>query len=170
MGAYKIWRFTVKSMYLDYMDDHTKYLHKYLWKIRVPLKIKVFMWFLHKKVLLIKDNLIKRKWKGNDKCCFCDQKETVQHLFLQCPLAKMVWRIVHMAFSITPPKNLKKLFGNWLVWVSKIEKAHIRVGTCALLWAIWRIRNDYIFNNAKTTSFMQVIPLATHWIRMWSFL
>jgi hypothetical protein len=75
-----------------------------------------------------------------------------------------------MAFSITPPKNIKNLFGNWLVGISKIEKAHIRVGTCALLWAIWRIRNDYIFNNAKTAYFMQVIPLATHWIRMWSFL
>jgi hypothetical protein len=72
----------------------------------VPLKIKVFMWFLHKKVLLTKDNLIKRKWQGSDTCCFCDKKETVQHLFLQCPLAKVVCRIVHMAFSIIPPKNI----------------------------------------------------------------
>jgi hypothetical protein len=90
------------------------------------------------------ENLIKRKWQGSGKCCFCDKKETKQHLFLQCPLAKIVWRIVHMAFSIIPPKNIKNLFGNWLVGVSKIEKAHIRVGTCALLWAIWRIKNDYI--------------------------
>jgi hypothetical protein len=54
------------------------------------------------------------------------------------------------------------------VGVLKIKKAHIRVGACALLWDIWKIRNDYIFNNVKTTS--EVIPLATHWIRMWSFL
>jgi hypothetical protein len=67
-----------------------------------------------------------------------------------------------MAFSIIPPKNIKNIFVNWLVGVSKIEKAHIRVGACALLWAIWRIRNDYIFNNAKSTSLMQVIPMATH--------
>jgi hypothetical protein len=60
-GLTKSGLFTVKSMYLDYMDDHTKYLHKYLWKIKVPLKIRIFMWFLHKKVLLTKDNLIKRK-------------------------------------------------------------------------------------------------------------
>jgi hypothetical protein len=30
--------------------------------------------------------------------------------------------------------------------------------------------DDYIFNNAKSSSFMQVISLATNWIRMWSFL
>jgi hypothetical protein len=35
---------------------------------------------------------------------------------------------------------------------------------------MWNVRNDYFFNKAKSNSFMQVIPLATHWIRMWSFL
>jgi hypothetical protein len=52
--------FMVKSMDLDLLDDDTKYLKKYIWKMKVPLKIKVFMWFLHQKVLLTKDNLIKR--------------------------------------------------------------------------------------------------------------
>ena len=48
--------FTVKSMYEDLMNGHTKYLQKYLWKLKMPLKIKVFMWFLHQKVVLTKDN------------------------------------------------------------------------------------------------------------------
>jgi hypothetical protein len=48
----------------------------------------------------------------------------------------MVWRIVHMTFSISPPKNIKNLFGNWLTGVPKKEKAYIRVGACALTWAI----------------------------------
>jgi hypothetical protein len=29
--------FTVKSFYLDLMNDHTPFLRKYLWKIKVPL-------------------------------------------------------------------------------------------------------------------------------------
>jgi hypothetical protein len=52
--------FTVKSMYEDLMNDHTPFLRKYLWKVKVPLKIKIFMWFLSNKVLLTKDNLAKR--------------------------------------------------------------------------------------------------------------
>jgi hypothetical protein len=32
--------FTVKSMYEDLMNDHTTYLRKYLWKMKIPLKIK----------------------------------------------------------------------------------------------------------------------------------
>jgi hypothetical protein len=55
-------KFTVKSFYLDFMNDHRPFLRKYLWKIKVPLKIRIFMWFLHQQVLLTKDNLAKRNW------------------------------------------------------------------------------------------------------------
>jgi hypothetical protein len=58
LTAYGI--FSVKSLYADFLNDHTKYLQKYLWKMKVPLKIRIFMWFLHKKVMLTKDNLLKR--------------------------------------------------------------------------------------------------------------
>jgi hypothetical protein len=75
-----------------------------------------------------------------------------------------------MAFNIIPPTNIINLFGNWLAGVSKNDKVQIQVGVCALLWAISNIRNDYIFKNAKSTLFIQVIPLATHCIRMWSYL
>jgi hypothetical protein len=54
--------FTIKSISLDLLDDNAKYLNKYIWKMKVPLKIQVFMWFLHRKVILTKGNLIKRKW------------------------------------------------------------------------------------------------------------
>jgi hypothetical protein len=62
--------FTLKSLYLDLLNDDTKYLKKYIWKMKVPLKIKVFMWFLHRKEILTKDNLIKRNWTGSDSCFF----------------------------------------------------------------------------------------------------
>jgi hypothetical protein len=77
-------------MYVDLMNVHTRFLRKYLWKLKIPLKIKVFMWFLNKKVLLIRDNLAKMNWNGSTKCCFCDSKETVNHLFISCPFAKLV--------------------------------------------------------------------------------
>ena len=128
------------------------------------------MWFLHKRVLLTMDNLIRRNWHGSTKCCFCDQDETIHNLFISCSFARVIWRIVHMNFNITPPTSITNLFGNWLNGVRKRDKTQIRVGVCALLWAIWHVRNDYVFNRAKNTSFLQVIPLATHWIRTWSFL
>jgi hypothetical protein len=52
--------FTVKSMYEDLMNSHNQFPSKYLWKLKLPLKIKIFMWFLNRKVLLTKDDLLKR--------------------------------------------------------------------------------------------------------------
>jgi hypothetical protein len=40
----------------------------------------------------------------------------------------------------------------------------------ALLWAIWNVRNDFIFNMKSYPSFLHVIPLVTYWIHVWSFL
>jgi hypothetical protein len=106
--------FTVRSMYLDILDDQTKYLRKYIWKMKVPLKIKIFMWFLHHKVILTKDNLVKRNWEGSKTCVFCDKGESIHHLFFEFPLSKIVWRIIFLAFSICPPANVPNIFGNWL--------------------------------------------------------
>jgi hypothetical protein len=138
--------FSVKSMYLDWMNDHTVYLRKYLWKLKIPLKIKIFMWFLSNKVLLTKDNLAKRKWKGCQKCCFCDSIETVNHLFIECPFTKILWRMMYLAYNIPPPANITNMFGRWLNGVRKENKQKIRIGMSALCWAVWRTRNDIIFN------------------------
>ena len=81
--------FTVKSMYLDLLNDQPQYLRKYIWKMKVPLKIKIFMWLLNREVILTKDNLAKRNWNGSQRCCFCDHDETIQHLFFLMSLCKI---------------------------------------------------------------------------------
>jgi hypothetical protein len=40
------------------------------WKLKIPLRIKVFGWYLCKGVVLTKDNLAKRNWHGSKKCVF----------------------------------------------------------------------------------------------------
>ena len=82
--------FTVKSMYVDVINSNPIPSSKHVWAVKVLLKIKVFMWFVHKQVILTKDNLTKRKWTGSTRCSFCDQDETIKHLFLDCPLAKVL--------------------------------------------------------------------------------
>jgi hypothetical protein len=135
--------FSVKSMYLDFMNSNTIFLKRYIWKIKVPLKIRIFMWFLHRKFILTKDNLLKRNWQGNSSCVFCDKDESIKHLFFECPLAKIIWRVVHMAFGIPPPRNVTNMFGNWLTGLDKHEVKNIRIGACAIVWALWNTRNGY---------------------------
>lgn len=74
--------FSVKCLYADYMDGQTVFHQKFIWKLKIPSKVKIFMWFLDRQVLLTKDNLAKRNWEESLKCCFCESDETVQHLFV----------------------------------------------------------------------------------------
>ena len=162
--------FTVKSMYTDLINTGDIPRSGHIWKIKVSLKIKVFMWFVHKGVILTKDNLAKRNWEGSQRCCFCDQNETIEHLLIKCPIARLLWRTIHVAFNITPPTSISQFFHDWLDGVVPQTAAQIRVGACALLWAIWNCQNDVAFNKQNITNFLQVIFRASTWICTWSLL
>jgi hypothetical protein len=103
------------------------------------------------------------------KCAFYDS-EYVEHLFLKCNFAKLVWQVVYFTFNIPLSRNIKNLFGNWLNGIDKITNARISIGVCAILRAIWNCWNDVIFNNANRSLFLSVIHKATYWITLWSFL
>ena len=53
--------FSVRSLYLNIIDTHTPFRHRNIWKIKVPLEIKIFLWFLQRGVVLTKDNLARKK-------------------------------------------------------------------------------------------------------------
>ena len=35
-----------------------------IWKTKIPTKFRIFLWYLKKGVILTKDNLCRRNWKG----------------------------------------------------------------------------------------------------------
>jgi hypothetical protein len=153
--------FSIKSMYLDMINSGSIPRSVHIWKVKVHLRIKVFMWFVHKQVILTKDNLAKCNWTGSRRCSFCDHDGSIKHLFLDCPMAKILWRSVHIAFNISPPNSINTLFGTWLNGVETETAKHIRIGVCALLCVIWNCRNDLVFNRTTHTHFLQVIFRAT---------
>ena len=83
---------------------------KEIWKLKIPLKIKIFLWFFQRWILLTKDNLAKKNWTESQKCCECNGNETIEHLFLHCPYARMVWRIIFYATGLTPPRSIRHMF------------------------------------------------------------
>lgn len=82
--------FSVRSMYLAWLQDGVVSYRNPLWQIRIPLKINFFLWYLYKGVILTKDNLAKRNWQENTKCCFCNSSESIQHLFFDCHFSRFI--------------------------------------------------------------------------------
>ena len=128
------------------------------------------MWFLNRKVLLTKDNIVKRNWNGCTKCSFCGCDESIDHLFILCPFARLIWRVVFCTYNIPPPTNVTNMFGNWLNGIDKKTKARIRIGVSAICWSIWKCRNDMGFNRKTNFYVLQVINMAAYWIQLWATL
>jgi hypothetical protein len=160
--------FSVKSMYSHLIDASAPFRHKKIWKLKIPLKIKIFLWYLQKGVILTKDNLARKNWRGSQKSVGCNSNGTIIHLFLECPHARMVWRIVYYGTGLTPPRSIRYLFGSWLSNQSSKVRNLIWVGVVAFCWAIWRCRNDIIFHKIELNSILQVFFRGTYWLRFWA--
>ena len=137
--------------------------------MKIPLKIKIFSWYARRGVILTKDNLVKRNWKGSIKCVFCLHDETIKHLFFECKIAHSIWSTIQIASNLYPPKSVVNIFGNWLYGIDHKYRTIIRVGAIAVIWSLWLCRNDKIFND-KNASLLQVIYRCTSLLRSWSML
>jgi hypothetical protein len=127
--------FTVRSLYHHLIDKHPPFQHRKIWKMRITLKIKIFLWFLQRGVVLTKDNLARKNWKGGQKCIGCNRNENTQHLFLDCSFAKTIWRIIFFATNLNQPRSISHMFRTWLNNKPKSMIGLIWVGTAALCWA-----------------------------------
>jgi hypothetical protein len=83
-------KLSVKSIYKHLCKNGIGRSFRHLWKNRIPLKIKIWLWLIWHNVIATKDNLIKRNWARNPLCQFCREQETINHLFFGCVAAKFV--------------------------------------------------------------------------------
>jgi hypothetical protein len=158
-------KFSVASMYNALIQPDIpldKVSNNRLWKLKIPLRIKVFGWYLCKGVTLTKDNLAKRNWHGCRKCVFCPQDEIIKHLFFQCRLARSIWSVIQVASTLYLPRSIANIFGNWLNGIYNRFKKHIRVGAIAFIWSLWLCRNDKVFNDKQSSFFVGFIPRYQH--------
>lgn len=145
-------------------------LNKRLWKLKAPLKIKVFLWYLRRGVILTKNNLAKHNWHGNKSCCFCHKPEIIKHLFFEYRFARRVWGVIFLAFGISPPSSVSNMFGSWLEGFEHNLRNIILLGAASTCWALWLRRNDIVFEKKSIYSPLQVIYAISHWLRTWAVL
>jgi hypothetical protein len=90
-------QFRVKDFYLQ-MRAEGSFPQKFLWKTKIPMKVRIFLWLIIKCSVLTKDNLLRRGWTGDPHCHFCSKNESIDHLLFSCALAKLIWQVIMCAF------------------------------------------------------------------------
>src|SRR3954463_6131682 len=102
-----------------------------IWRMKIPLKTKVFAWYLRRGVILTKDNLIKRNWPGSSQCVFCHHDETIKHLFFQYKFSRSIWSVIQVASDKYPSCSVANIFGNWFHGIDHRFRNLLWVGVLA---------------------------------------
>jgi hypothetical protein len=68
---------------------------KILWKLKVPVKVKIFCWRVLHGILPLKDILVKRHVGTDPQCPLCSSApEDSLHMIFKCQGAMNIWRIL----------------------------------------------------------------------------
>jgi hypothetical protein len=64
-----------------------------VWKVELAPRIQPFLWFLSNNKLMTVDNLKKVNVTKPEEFVLCSEKESVNHLFFECVVAKFMWSL-----------------------------------------------------------------------------
>ena len=145
--------FTVKSAYqtahdLSSPQPPSENHWKLIWRLNLPERTKMLLWRIAANVLPTRDNLSKRMTIRETCCTICKQeKESPCHLFLNCPVAKVLWFTACWGFkaneySIINPVDIVKLVIDPPKAVCQVcDKWLISLNMALTLEEIWNLRN-----------------------------
>ncbi|KAE8673291.1 RNA helicase family protein isoform 2 [Hibiscus syriacus] len=121
-----------------------------------PPRVEAFLWQVSHKKLPVRVELKKRGVPlGDDILCpLCNLcEESVQHLFISCQVLWELWNkiIGFWGISCVLPSDPPSLLSSWTYL--KLYSAMWKFIPAAILWSLWKFRNDIIFNGGKLDSF-----------------
>jgi hypothetical protein len=132
----------------------------FIWKVKIPQRIKVCLWLVLKNRVLSKENLRARKWQG-ELNVFGVGLLNQKIIFVYYRVAHFTWRVIQIALNIhNCPRNSEILFEGWL-YNHKIKERNLLTIRCgAVMWTMWKIRNDMCFNDKIDSNHANVFLLS----------
>ncbi|XP_028060624.1 uncharacterized protein LOC114264228 [Camellia sinensis] len=163
--------FTVASAWKWWMYSKGPNLNvtKDLWKNFAPSKVKFCGWLVWRgrlKTVAVLKNLRVLNEDSDSLCLFCkSEEESVHHLMLFCPFVDMMqwWGLVWVL-----PGLVKDLLLWWSgVKFSKIVLRMWKVIPLAVMWSLWKARNECLFSG-KPVEWNELAELVNVRVALWS--
>jgi hypothetical protein len=146
-----IWQFnssgiySVQSMYVVVNNRGVRQLFTpVMWKIKVPSRIHLFLWLLNNNKTLTKDNLAKRrKVDDGTSCLFCNEQESVNHLFFHCCIAHTFWGCISRISAVDIGSDYESV---GKLWLQEKKYRLLNVLSSAVLWPYGETLNIFVFS------------------------
>jgi hypothetical protein len=108
-------KYSVQSLYA--VINHRGVVPVYVpavWKLKIPLRVQIFLWLLYKNKILTRDSLAKRREVSDKTCLFCNEPESVCHLFFECCVVNRLWPVIAEILNLRSDWNFEVLATFWI--------------------------------------------------------
>lgn len=113
---------------------------KYIWKLDIPRKIKLFIWRAYNNGLPTGSELMRKLGFINARCCFCNYRiESPVHLFKDCWWVRALWTALNLDESHLHYQFLN--FADWIFYLSTILPVKEFRLVTVTFWYTWFNRN-----------------------------
>jgi hypothetical protein len=103
----------------------------------------------------------------DNRCLFCNELESVSHLFFKCCVVRLVWSEI----AEISGKEIGTYFESVAtLWVADKKYKVLNVCSAAALWAIWKLRNEFCFKGAIWSGVQMLLRKITRMVRDWRLL
>jgi predicted HTH transcriptional regulator len=102
----------------------------------VPPRIHFFRWLLSNNRLLARDNFRKKRKVEDQSCLFCNESESIDHLFFGCSVATQ--EIIGFPIG----QDYESIASCWLC---NKKFGVVNSLTSAVCWGLWKLRNSLCF-------------------------
>ncbi|PKU60598.1 hypothetical protein MA16_Dca028108 [Dendrobium catenatum] len=134
------------------MDNEKVSWHKFVWHKHSSLRFSIYSWIAFKEGLKTASNLATRGISVCPSCIFCKSNlETHNHLFFECDFSfNILLRFFSRMQSMLLRSNLWQVF-NYIEdqEVTNNMKNYHFLSISAIVYFIWRSRNDRLFSNCS---------------------
>lgn len=168
----KMGNYSVKSAYnfirLDMVQLHNNDnfgFWRQFWNLKIPPKVKHFMWRALNGCLPTKDNLRQKRVEVLIDCHVChNAPESTLHTIVTCSFAKVCWSI-----SGLPSVNgAFHSIAEWLQLVFQQCQQKEITGIIMLSWMLWKNRNDVVWKQHSVDS-KEVVESAKSALNQWRY-
>lgn len=163
--------YTTADMYLNIQKSNqtrniTSSRWAFPWNLKVPPKIKIFLWKISHNILPTNEMLYTRLHNTNIDitCRICNNAvENITHIFRDCTTATHCWKHLLKWWEVAfiPPSMEDWLWKAFTTANHTPYKDNWQTTLSAMLWTLWLNRNEEIFND-KTSTLEQLQYLIKH--------
>lgn len=142
--------YSVKSAYAvireiregDSSSDNFGFWRK-MWNLKIPLKVKHFVWRASNGRLPTKDHLLAKHVNVCHLCPVCNREiKTILHVLVTCRFASLCWKEANIWVDLQQVNNFLEHM------ITALQKHSLKVvrKIGMLAWAIWKNINDILWN------------------------